>query len=252
MGKIAVFFDIDGTLYRDSLMIAHMDQLINKKIIPKSVYWDEIKPLSDARKNREIDYESYLAKLINIYNYYLQQTSVEIIDKCATKAISLISKHVYNFTKTAINYHKSQGHKVIFISGSPDFMVERMGSVYNADLSFGSVYITKDNVYTGEIIPLWDHKSKNKMIERLVKNHDLELSKCYSYGDTHGDLEMLRRVGHPTAINPSAELISKIRSDDNLKKKTSIIVERKDVIYPIGKTTLRNLKFFNELEGLDD
>lgn len=33
MGKIAAFFDIDGTLYRDSLMVEHFKKLIKYDII---------------------------------------------------------------------------------------------------------------------------------------------------------------------------------------------------------------------------
>ena len=43
MGKIAAFFDIDGTLYRDSLMVEHFKKLIkyfsesNKIIVPDNM-----------------------------------------------------------------------------------------------------------------------------------------------------------------------------------------------------------------------
>ena len=33
MGKIAAFFDIDGTLYRDSLMVEHFKKWMSCKII---------------------------------------------------------------------------------------------------------------------------------------------------------------------------------------------------------------------------
>ena len=44
---------------------------------------------------------------------------------------------------------------------------------------------------------------------------------------------MLRRVGHPVAINPTNELLSKLREDPVLKKKADIIVERKDILYKL-------------------
>lgn len=238
--KKAAFFDIDGTLYRDSLMLAHMDELVANEYIPPSVYVKRVKPLVDARHNREIEYDHYLNGLIEVYNEHLQKLPVEVIDRCADDAIEKVAKYVYHFTKRAIEYHKSKGHMVIFISGSPDFMVERMGLHYDVDLALGSVYITLKGMYTGEIVPLWDSKSKDKMVDRLVKNHDIDLAKSYAYGDTHGDLIMLNKVGHPTAINPSAELLDAIKADKELLNKISVIVERKDVIYPVGKTTLKN------------
>ena len=41
MGKIAAFFDIDGTLYRDSLMVEHFKKLIKYDIIDQKA-WLEI------------------------------------------------------------------------------------------------------------------------------------------------------------------------------------------------------------------
>ena len=44
---------------------------------------------------------------------------------------------------------------------------------------------------------------------------------------------MLSSVGNPRAINPSKELIKKIKDDENLRSKIQIIIERKNVIYKL-------------------
>ena len=44
---------------------------------------------------------------------------------------------------------------------------------------------------------------------------------------------MFENVGNPTTINPTKELIDKINSNDRVKDKIKIIVERKDVIYEL-------------------
>ena len=48
------------------------------------------------------------------------------------------SKKLYRFTRDRIKWHKEQGHKIIFISGSPDFLVEKMAEKLGADLWFAS------------------------------------------------------------------------------------------------------------------
>jgi len=60
------------------------------------------------------------------------------------------------------------------------------------------------------------------------------LVRSYAYGDTKGDLSMLRRMGNPVAINPNKELLLMIKEDEYLSKRISIIVERKNVIYKCG------------------
>ena len=38
MGNVAAFFDIDGTLYRDSLMTEHFKKLIKYEVVDEK-YW---------------------------------------------------------------------------------------------------------------------------------------------------------------------------------------------------------------------
>ena len=78
---------------------------------------------------------------------------------------------------------------------------------------------------------MWDSDSKNKMIDELVNKYNIDLEQSFAYGDTNGDYNMLRRVGNPVAINPSRELLNKIKDSEELSKKVTILIERKDVIY---------------------
>ena len=78
---------------------------------------------------------------------------------------------------------------------------------------------------------MWDSDSKNKMINELVNKYNIDLDQSFAYGDTNGDYNMLRRVGNPVAMNPSHELLNKIKDNEELSKKVTILIERKDVIY---------------------
>ena len=89
----------------------------------------------------------------------------------------------------------------------------------------------KNNKFTGKVIPMWDSDSKNKMIDELVNKYNINLDQSFAYGDTNGDYNMLRRVGNPVAMNPSHELLNKIKDSKELSKKVTILIERKDVIY---------------------
>ena len=47
-------------------------------------------------------------------------------------------------------------------------------------------------------------------------------------------LTMLKTMlGNPIAINPTSELVNHMSKDKELKEKTQIIVERKDIIYSL-------------------
>lgn len=111
-----------------------------------------------------------------------------------------------------------------------------MAKKFGADIYFGSSYGIDEETKTlsGEITrPMWDSKHKSEAIQEVIKQYDIDMSKSYAYGDTNGDYTMLKSVGHPIAINPSRELLEKIRTDESLRDIAQIIVERKDVVYKL-------------------
>ncbi|MDU1739704.1 MAG: HAD-IB family phosphatase [Streptococcus mitis] len=117
---------------------------------------------------------------------------------------------------------------MIFISGSPDFLVEKMAEKLGADLWFASQYLNDCDKYSGEVIPMWDSVSKLQVLKQLSINFE----ESYAYGDTTGDFTMLQSVGYPTAINPNKKLLDMIRKE---KLDCNIIIERKDVIYKLDE-----------------
>ena len=83
-----------------------------------------------------------------------------------------------------------------------------MAEKYNVTDSIGSKYVFENGIFNGTVIPMWDSKSKNTAIDNFVQKYNIDLIKSYAYGDTNGDINMLRRVGNPIAINPTKELIN--------------------------------------------
>ena len=233
MDNIVAFFDIDGTIFRDSLMIAHFRKMREMQII-NDYSWNNDIDFSEARwAKRRVNYDDFLNDISQAYITSLKGVSYEEVLFTAKQTIKSRADEVYRFTKERITYHKNNGHLVIFISGSPDFLVEQMAKIWKADLAFGSIYKFENKIFTGDIIPMWDSRSKLNTISRLVEEHNINLEESFAYGDTNGDFTMLKSVGNPFAINPAKELLDNIDADEELRKKATIVVERKDVIYKL-------------------
>ncbi|MCA0385018.1 MAG: HAD-IB family hydrolase [Firmicutes bacterium] len=232
--KIAAFLDIDGTLYRNSLMIEHFKKMVKYEIIDPALWHTSVKNAFIEWRKRVGEYDDYMLELVNIYYEALKGRRAADLEFLSNQVISLHGDIVYKYTRSRILWHKLQGHKVFFISGSPEFLVEKMAEKYHIDGFRGTGYLTdSEGKFTGEVVPMWDSESKNKAIDAFVKEYDLDLSESYAYGDTNGDFSMLCRVGHPVAINPAKELLLNIKSTPELVKKATIIIERKDVIYEL-------------------
>ena len=230
--NIAAFFDIDGTIYREGLITEVFKKMVTHELIDASEWTDRVQPAFMAWDRRQGDYDIYLDRMVEAFKRVTVGISSEHINLIARKVIEQKGDRVYQFTRNEIIRHKEQGHKIIAISGSPDALVNYMAEKYRFDNWRGTVYQTDENgIYTGEIIPMWDSVSKEKAIHELAALYDLDLSECFSYGDTNGDLTMFRNTGHPTAVNPTRELLNHIREEKQLMDKINVIVERKDVIY---------------------
>lgn len=240
MSKVAAFFDIDGTIYREGLITEVFKKMVTHEIISADKWTDEVQPAFKAWDRRMGDYDEYLSRMVEIFKEETKGISSEHINLIARKVIEQKGERIYLFTRNEIEKHRKEGHMIIAISGSPDALVKEMAEKYAFDDWRGTIYQTDENgFYTGEITPMWDSKSKEKAITELAKKYDIDLNESYAYGDTHGDLTMLKYVGHPTAINPTKELLLNIQQDPDLSSRARVIVERKDVIYNIDLHSLK-------------
>jgi len=235
MKNIVAFFDIDGTLFRNSLMIEHFQKLMNYEVIDPAIWYTKVKKVYLEWERRFGDFEQYLEILAEVYLEELKGVDKSYIEFIASHVIESNGDMVYKYSRDQIEWHKSQGHKVFFVSGSPDFLVSKMAEKYEVTEYRGTLYkVDNENKFTGEIVRMWDSESKQKVINELITKYNVDLDNSYAYGDTTGDLSMLRMIGNPVAINPNKNLLSAIREDEKLSKNATIIIERKNVIYKLN------------------
>lgn len=237
MKNVAAFFDIDGTIFRNSLMIEHFQKLMNFEVIDPVIWYTKVKDAYLEWERRYGDFESYLEILAGVYLEELKGIDKSYVEFIAAHVIKENGDMVYKYSRDRIEFHKKMGHKVFFISGSPDFLVSKMAEKYEVTEYRGSLYkVDEENKFTGEIVQMWDSLSKQRVLDELIEKYNVDLEKSYAYGDTTGDLSMLRMMGNPVAINPNMPLVEAIKEDKELSDKASIILERKNVIYKVDHT----------------
>ena len=241
MKKVAAFFDIDGTVYREGLITEVFKKLVKYEIIQGEKWYNEVRPEFIRWDKRQGDYDNYLLKMVDIYMDAIKGLKKDQIDFIAKRVVEQKGDRVYTFTRDRIKWHKEQGHIIITVSGSPYELVSEMAKKYGFDDFRGSIYVQDEhNMYTGDVIPMWDSESKQKAINELVNLYDIDLNKSFAYGDTAGDYTMLKMVKNPYCMNPTKELLGKVINDNDLKDKVNVIVERKDVTYNLD---INNLQF---------
>ncbi|HEY5562865.1 MAG TPA: HAD-IB family hydrolase [Clostridiaceae bacterium] len=229
---IGAFFDIDGTLYREGLITEIFKKLVKYEIINPEKWYNDVKPEYLKYDKRQGNYDNYLLKMTIIYNEAIKGLHKSQVEFIAKAVVGQKGEKVYTYTRDKIKWHKEQGHILITISGSPEELVCEMAQKYGFNDFRGAKFLLdENNIYTGDVKPMWDSGSKERAVLELSHKYDIDLEKSYAYGDTTGDYSMLKLVKHPVCVNPTKDLLKAVISDIDIVNDLKIVVERKDVIY---------------------
>ncbi len=223
--KIAIL-DIDGTVFRSSLLIRLLDILAFQKVCSRKVHKD-IMQIRSEWFNKKISYEQYQNKLVEVLKNNIAGIKQSTIKKYSKQLVKLQKSIYFNYTHKIIKKIKKD-YILVAVSGSLTETLEELNKYLKFDYIFGTHFEVKNGLYTGIILdePVKDKKS---FIELFVKNNNLTLKDSIGIGDTDADIGMLELVDNPTAFNPDLDLYEHAK-----KKKWEIVVERKNVIYKIN------------------
>lgn len=114
----------------------------------------------------------------------------------------------------AIREHKAQGHTVVLLSGSLDFLLEPLLEYVGADHLIAARMEVVNGKLTGRIVgdfPFGTYKAV--LIRHFAEEHGLDFSRSYAYADHHTDHEVLRLFGNPVVINPKAKMLEIARRE---------------------------------------
>jgi len=226
MTKLAIF-DIDGTIFRSSLVIELARALVRHKIFPKHAE-REVQKEYLAWLDRKGSYADYINKVVKIYIKYIAGKSSRTVHAVARLVIKNQKNRVYRFTRDLIKRLKNQKYSLIAISGSPSYIVKEYAHAIGFNKFFGTELEVKKGLFTGKILNVDSAFHKAIIVRELVKHQRFNLKQSIAIGDTESDIEMLSMVGKPIAFNPNFQLAKIAKA-----RKWKMVVERKDVIYEI-------------------
>lgn len=223
--KPIAVFDIDGTIFRSSLVIELTSALVQGGIFPSSAR-GKIEKHFLKWSNRQGSYEQYIDRVVEVFHSHIVGCKVGDVSRMSKVVIQSQKNKVYRYTRDLISSLRGR-YLFLAISGSPLEMVEAFAREWNFDYAFGTTHGIKNGIYTKEmIVPA---ENKKKTLKNFVRERGLSLARSVGVGDTEGDISFLEIVSKPICFNPNKRLYTVAR-----RKKWPIVVERKDVIYKIG------------------
>jgi HAD superfamily hydrolase (TIGR01490 family) len=116
-----------------------------------------------------------------------------------------------------VAWHVERGHLIVIVSGMLEMLAAQAALELEAELSARGLACRlrvcatrleqKDERWTGRIVgEAMFGEAKARAIRRVAAEQDLDLRRCFAYGDSSSDRWMLEVVGKPAAVNPSNDL----------------------------------------------
>lgn len=227
MKKVA-FFDIDGTVFRSSLLVELVEKLVAQGVFPllaREVYVKQLR----AWRNREGSYADYIKAVVEAYMEHIKGVHYGELADIGRLVVEQQGNHVYKYTRDLIATLKRDGYFIVAISQSPKTILDDFCHEHGFDKVYGRMYeIGPQDRFTGEMIDVHLVEDKANIVARVVEKENVTLEDSIGVGDTEGDISLLESVVQPICFNPNNALFEHAK-----KRDWKVVIERKDVIYEL-------------------
>jgi HAD superfamily hydrolase (TIGR01490 family) len=205
-GKIAAFFDLDGTLEAGPSLERRFFRMLRcRGGIPVKNYFLWLREAARLTR-RGIRAIRYLNKM------HLRGVAPGAVER---------QSDGNSFFAAAVDrmaWHAKQRHKIVIVSGTLEILASKAAEQLEAELGArgltARIHVCatrleeREGKWTGQVRGAAMYgEAKAEAVRRLAEKGMLDLTKCYAYGDSAMDRWMLVAVGRPAAVNPSRELL---------------------------------------------
>ena len=227
MKKVAIF-DIDGTIFRSSLLIELTEALIDEEIFP-----EKVRKTYEAKYARWLDrkgsYEQYISALVESFEKHLKGILYADFCRVAEIVVDCNKSRIYCYTRDLIEELKKKKYFLLAISNSPKIILEDFCRELGFDKIYGRMYETgAHEKFTGKVLDEHLISNKANIMRRAVRKEGLTLNGSIGVGDTESDIPFLELVERPICFNPNRKLYRFAKLN-----KWEVVIERKDVIYEL-------------------
>ncbi len=222
--KVAIF-DIDGTVFRSSLLIELADALVQEAVFPAAAR-KEYAHAYRLWSERKGAYEKYIDGVVRSFLKYIKGVRHADLVRVVKKVVAFHQNRVYRYTRDLIRALKKRGYYLLAISKSPMEIVQGFGKTLGFNKVYGYVYeVGLNKRFTGRTLHDNFINDKAKVLKRAAEKEGLTLAGSVGVGDTESDIAFLKIVDRPICFNPNKKLY-----DHAKRSGWKIVVERKDVI----------------------
>ena len=201
---VLAVFDVEGTIVDSNVIEAYM--------------WLRLSETDGVDRAREVgSMARRLPALLNaerrdrgeflrlFYKQYRGASPEEVRALAASTLGDLFLRRLSSAAVRRIRHHRDAGHRIVFITGSLDFVIEPLARL--ADVTVTARLREEDGVFTGDMErPPLVGEARASWVRDYAAANGADLVRSYAYADSMSDLPMLQTVGNPVAVNPDIAL----------------------------------------------
>ena len=208
------FFDVDNTLMRGASIYYFARGLAARKMFGPAdlarMAWGQACYRMRGSENADHIDAAREAALAFVTGHKV----TDIVALCEEIYDSAMADRIWEGTRELAQRHLEAGQRVWLVTASPVELASIIARRLGFTGALGTVAESVDGVYTGRLVGgLLHGEAKARAIEALAVREGLDLARCSAYSDSANDLPMLRLVGHPSVVNPDAELRAEARTN---------------------------------------
>lgn len=197
MLKSIALFDIDNTMYEGFSYSELLEKQVAEGLISAAVLGEAESSLQKYQSKVQ-DYETTVLELLDVYAKGLQGERYDEV-LASAKQFYGESKKFFPYVRPTIAELRRL-HDIALVTGEPQFVAEAVAEVFGLGSYYSTEYEVQAGTFTRNVTSyLASRHEKHDAIQHLMLGHGAQNS--FAFGDSEGDIEMLRAVEHPICLN---------------------------------------------------
>ena len=139
-------FDIDGTIFRFSLLIELVKVLVRNGVFAPEIE-GQFKAQYEQWQNRIGSYDDYIDNVVRAFRAHIKGVELTAVMDAARQVVDEQGQRTYTYTRDLIKAYRSQGLFLAYVSHSPHAVVGEFARHFNFDAHQGTLYIPNRSPY---------------------------------------------------------------------------------------------------------
>jgi HAD superfamily hydrolase (TIGR01490 family) len=119
----------------------------------------------------------------------------------------VMAPRLHPAASAALAEHQAEGDDVVVVSAALDPLVEALCRRLEVTAYAGARCEVVDGRYTGRLLgPIPYAERKAQVAAEMIAERGVDPGDCWAYADHDTDIDLLRFVGHPVAVDPKPGL----------------------------------------------